>query len=172
MHRLPLSPGDISGTHFCYKLSRPQGHGAAGMIRSMKNSSDPQRESNPRPSGLERSASSNCATADPQQFCHDKNRIAAYSQDTKLTAGLSSDLLTYVTNTESCTGTIFSGRRRPVADMFQPQQRRLRDTKCNTNGFCKSRSHTRSTDTSQRKCHTCSCGTTAMQKHARYRTRK
>jgi len=33
-------PGNIPGTHFCYRLSRPQGHSAAGRIRSMKISSD------------------------------------------------------------------------------------------------------------------------------------
>ena len=30
-HRPPLPPGNIAGTHFCYRLSRPQGHGAAGF---------------------------------------------------------------------------------------------------------------------------------------------
>ena len=29
-------PGNISGTHFCYRLSRRQGHSAAGRIMSMK----------------------------------------------------------------------------------------------------------------------------------------
>jgi hypothetical protein len=33
-------PGNIPGTHFCYRLSQPQGHSAAGRIMSMKNSSD------------------------------------------------------------------------------------------------------------------------------------
>jgi hypothetical protein len=33
-------PGNILGTHFCYRLSRPQGHSAAGRIMSMKNSND------------------------------------------------------------------------------------------------------------------------------------
>jgi hypothetical protein len=37
-HRPPLPPGNISGTHFCYRLSRPQGHSAAGRIMSMRNS--------------------------------------------------------------------------------------------------------------------------------------
>jgi len=27
-HRPPLPPGDTPGTHFCYRLSRPQGHSA------------------------------------------------------------------------------------------------------------------------------------------------
>ena len=32
--------GNISGTHFCQRLSRPQGYNAAGRIMSMKNSID------------------------------------------------------------------------------------------------------------------------------------
>jgi len=52
------SPGNTPGTHFCLRLSRPQGHSAAGRIVS-----ENVRESNPRPSGLYRSASTNCATA-------------------------------------------------------------------------------------------------------------
>jgi hypothetical protein len=31
-------PGNIPGTYTCYRLSRPQGHSAAGKIMSMKNS--------------------------------------------------------------------------------------------------------------------------------------
>jgi hypothetical protein len=31
-------PGNIPGTHFCLRLSQPQGHSAAGRIMSMKNS--------------------------------------------------------------------------------------------------------------------------------------
>jgi hypothetical protein len=42
-HWPPLRPGNIPGTHFCYRLSRPQGHSAAGKIMSMKNSSDVNR---------------------------------------------------------------------------------------------------------------------------------
>ena len=37
-HRPPLPPGNTPGTHFCYRLSQPQGHSAAGRIMSMKNS--------------------------------------------------------------------------------------------------------------------------------------
>jgi hypothetical protein len=33
-------PGIIPGTHFCYRLSQPQGHSAGGRIMWMKNSSD------------------------------------------------------------------------------------------------------------------------------------
>ena len=33
-------PGNIPGTHFCWRLSQPQGHSAAGRIMSIKNSND------------------------------------------------------------------------------------------------------------------------------------
>ena len=36
----PPRPGNISGTHFCYRLSRPQGHNAVGRFGSMRNSND------------------------------------------------------------------------------------------------------------------------------------
>ena len=38
--RPPLPPGNTPGTHFCYRLSRPQGHSGIGRIMSMKNSND------------------------------------------------------------------------------------------------------------------------------------
>jgi len=37
MHRPPLPKGNAPGTHFCYRLSRPEGHSAIGRILSMKN---------------------------------------------------------------------------------------------------------------------------------------
>ena len=38
-YRPPLPPqGNIPGNHFCYRLSRPQGHSAAGRFMSMNNS--------------------------------------------------------------------------------------------------------------------------------------
>jgi hypothetical protein len=37
-HRLPLPPGNAPGTHFRWRLSRPQGHSAIGRIMSMENS--------------------------------------------------------------------------------------------------------------------------------------
>jgi hypothetical protein len=37
----PLLTRKISGTHFCWRLSRAQGHSAAGRIRSIEKSSDP-----------------------------------------------------------------------------------------------------------------------------------
>ena len=55
-------PGKISGTHFCQRLSRLQGHFAAGRITLIKKF---HRESNPRPSDSLRNASTNCATAYP-----------------------------------------------------------------------------------------------------------
>ena len=33
-------PGIIPGTHFCYRLSRPQDHSAAGRIISVKDRND------------------------------------------------------------------------------------------------------------------------------------
>jgi hypothetical protein len=39
-HRSPLPPGNIPGTHFCYRLSQPQGPSAVERIMSMKTSSD------------------------------------------------------------------------------------------------------------------------------------
>jgi len=32
MHLPPLPPGNAPGTHFCYRLSRPQGHSAIRRI--------------------------------------------------------------------------------------------------------------------------------------------
>jgi hypothetical protein len=37
-HRPPLPPGNIPGTHFCWRLSQRPSHSAAGRIMSMKNS--------------------------------------------------------------------------------------------------------------------------------------
>ena len=39
-HRPSLPPGNIPGTHFCWRLSGSVGHSAAGRIMSMKNSND------------------------------------------------------------------------------------------------------------------------------------
>ena len=39
-HRPPLPPGNKPGTHFCSRLSRPQGHSATGRIMLLKNSND------------------------------------------------------------------------------------------------------------------------------------
>jgi hypothetical protein len=38
--RPPFTPRKIPGTHFCYRPSRPQGHSAAGRIRSIEKSND------------------------------------------------------------------------------------------------------------------------------------
>ena len=35
-----LPPGNTPGTHFCQRLSRPQGHSAIARIMSVKNSND------------------------------------------------------------------------------------------------------------------------------------
>jgi len=34
----PYPPGNIPGTHFCWRVNQPQGHSAAGRIMSVKNS--------------------------------------------------------------------------------------------------------------------------------------
>jgi hypothetical protein len=39
-HRPSLPPGNIPGTNFCQRLSRPQGHSAAGRVMPIKNSND------------------------------------------------------------------------------------------------------------------------------------
>jgi len=39
-HRPPLLPGNTPGTHFCWRQSEPEGHGATGRIMSLKNSKD------------------------------------------------------------------------------------------------------------------------------------
>jgi hypothetical protein len=39
-HRWPITPGRIPGTHFCQRLSRPQGHSEAEGIRLTGTSSD------------------------------------------------------------------------------------------------------------------------------------
>ena len=39
-YRPPLPSGNIPGTHFCRRLSRPQGHSAAGRIMSMTDPND------------------------------------------------------------------------------------------------------------------------------------
>ena len=40
MHRPPLPPGSIPGSHFCWGLCRPQGQSTVGRIMSMKNSKE------------------------------------------------------------------------------------------------------------------------------------
>jgi hypothetical protein len=39
-HRPPLPLGNTPGTHFCYRLSRTQGHSATRRIMSLKNFND------------------------------------------------------------------------------------------------------------------------------------
>jgi hypothetical protein len=56
-HTLP--PGfflflKVPGTHFCWRLSRPQGHYGRKDEVNLKN--PPHRDLNPRPSGLQHSA--------------------------------------------------------------------------------------------------------------------
>ena len=51
-HRPPLHPGNAPGTHFCQRLSRPQGHSAIGGIMSKEKFQWHQLESKQRPSDL------------------------------------------------------------------------------------------------------------------------
>jgi len=44
-HRPSLPTGNTPGTHFCLRLSRPQGYSAIARIMSMKNSSDTNEKS-------------------------------------------------------------------------------------------------------------------------------
>jgi len=37
MHRPPLPPGNVPGTHFHQGLTQPQGHGTVGRNMSLKN---------------------------------------------------------------------------------------------------------------------------------------
>ena len=39
-HRSSLPPGNTPGTHFCYRLNRPQGHSATRRIMLQKNFND------------------------------------------------------------------------------------------------------------------------------------
>jgi hypothetical protein len=39
-HLPHLPPGNTPGTHFCYRLSRPHGHSAAGRFMSTEKSND------------------------------------------------------------------------------------------------------------------------------------
>ena len=39
-HRLRLRPENTPGTHFCWRLSRPQDHSTKGRIMSLENSND------------------------------------------------------------------------------------------------------------------------------------
>jgi hypothetical protein len=39
-HRPPLPQGNTPGTHFCWRVSRHQGHSATGRIMSLKNTND------------------------------------------------------------------------------------------------------------------------------------
>jgi len=65
--RLLLPPGNTPGTHFCWRLSRPQGHSAIGRIISMK---IPMTPSGIEPATFRFVAQhlNRCATAVPRQL--------------------------------------------------------------------------------------------------------
>jgi hypothetical protein len=82
--RPPFTPREIPGTHFCYRLSRPPDHRAAGMIRSIEKSNDlignrtralPVRSIVPQPTTLPRAPVTfkvkwrSCVEFKPISFC-------------------------------------------------------------------------------------------------------
>jgi hypothetical protein len=70
MRQPPFISRRIPCTHFYQRLSRSQGHIAAGRIRPIEKSSNGLiGVSNPRPQSLEHSASTNYATASPVSSC-------------------------------------------------------------------------------------------------------
>jgi hypothetical protein len=66
-HRPPLSPGNVPGTDFSWRQSRPHGRSATGRIMYFVDERFHwhDRESNPQTPNLQRSASTNCSTACP-----------------------------------------------------------------------------------------------------------
>jgi hypothetical protein len=54
--RPPFILTNIPSSPFCYRLSRPQGYGVAGRFRQIEKN-PPHRDTIPRPSGLQHSAS-------------------------------------------------------------------------------------------------------------------
>jgi hypothetical protein len=61
----------VSGTHFCQRLSKPQGLVRPEELGKFKNS--PHRVSNPRPSGLQHSALTTTLPRAPNIFCIKNN---------------------------------------------------------------------------------------------------
>ena len=66
-HRPPLPPGNAPGTHFCYRLNRPQGHSAIG--RNLCQWKIPVTQAGSKPATFRFVAQHlhHCATAVPQQ---------------------------------------------------------------------------------------------------------
>ena len=103
-HRPSLPTRKIPGTHFCYRLSRPQSHNATGRIKSLKNSSDsmgnrtrdlpvcsavPQPTAPPRtPTGTRASTTNDTASFNSEiyQRCSNASRLACYGRGTFLQA--------------------------------------------------------------------------------------
>ena len=75
----PLYPtGNTPGTHFCWRLSRCQGHSVTRRIMSMKNSSDTIGNRTSDIPGCRHSASANCGNRCPSQVCIDRGGIYIY----------------------------------------------------------------------------------------------
>jgi hypothetical protein len=47
MRRLPFTPREIDGTHFCQRMSQPQDHSADERVRSTEKSNDLSGNRNP-----------------------------------------------------------------------------------------------------------------------------
>jgi len=99
MHRPPLPPGNIPGTHFCWRLSQPQDHSAAGRIMLMKNSSDtignltrdlPTYSTVPQPNALPRAPVFICYTFKIIYFLTE-NTFSVYYQNPSIEIVLGSN---------------------------------------------------------------------------------
>ena len=84
-HRSPLPPGNTPVTHICYRLSRPQGHSAIGMIMSMKNSND-TIWIEPATFRFVAQHLNHCATADPNRIRCKVKLLSLIPEGDRLTA--------------------------------------------------------------------------------------
>jgi hypothetical protein len=73
-----LSPRKIPGTHFWLRLRQPQGHSVAGSIRPIEKIEWSHQKSNPLPSSVWHSASTNYATAEYRQVYDEKKKHSVY----------------------------------------------------------------------------------------------
>ena len=78
-HRPPLPPGNTPGTHFCWRLIRPQGHSAIGRIMSMQNSTDTSWDRNSDLPICVAQRLNHCATAVSSDICKVKGNVQAWT---------------------------------------------------------------------------------------------
>jgi hypothetical protein len=93
-HRPPLPPECIHGTHFCYRLSRAQGHSAAGRIMSMKNSSVTPTGIHPATFRFLAQCLNHCATAFPR-YVRKGSWISIFNDFVSRTNGNGHELQSY-----------------------------------------------------------------------------